>query len=376
MSHSLTATHAAPARLSDNLRRQLLLDAPVRPESSVAQLLSRAIQMRASDLHLHSDVPVFMRVDGVLRSLGDVALKADRIGSAIRELTGEARWGDLLEKGEIEFVCTLQDTRFRTTVLQQQRGVDAVFRLIPKSPPTLAQLGLPSILESLTEYRAGLVLCTGPVSCGKTTTLSALLNIVIQSRREHVLTLESPIEFLFESQMARVNQRQIGRDSESYAAALRGALREDPDVIAVAELHDQETMHLAMTAAETGHLVFGTLHTESAVRTISRMVNAFPADEQAHVRTMLSESLRAVVSQRLIRRTDGPGRVAAVEVLILTSAVANLIRDGKTHQIPSAMQVGRSLGMQTLDDSINQLIKAGVITRESADEAGLSLNFE
>ena len=309
-----------------------------------------------------------VRMDGALKVMDrDVPLKPDRVSAALEGLVGAERWAEVKKFGELDFVCSVEGLgRFRTNVCRHQDGPGAVFRLIPPEPPQLETLGLPATVASLTAFRTGMVLCTGPVGCGKSTTLAGMLNAIASERAEHILTLEDPIEFVYESQVARVNQRQIRRDSETFESALRAALREDPDVIAVTELRDRETISLALTAAETGHFVLGTLHTESAIQTVGRLINAFPAAEQAQARVMLCESLRAIVSQRLVPKKHGAGRVPAVEILMVTAAVSNLIRDGKTFQIPSAMQVGRNVGMQTMKESLESLIQQDLITRETA----------
>ncbi len=326
------------------------------------------MSVNASDLHLHSSAPVIIRRDGELTSLkNDEVLQASRIGPVFQALMGAQRWAKLQDIGHIDFVCSLEGCgRFRTNVCRQQRGIDAVFRLIPLTPPSLPSLNLPQLVGSLIDYRTGLVLCTGPAGCGKSTTLAALVSSIANTRREHILTLEDPIEFIHSSRLARVNQRQIGRHSRSFAAALRAAMREDPDVISVAELRDRETIALALTASETGHLVLGTLHTESSIQTIDRIINAFPASEQPQIRVMVSESLRAVVSQQLLKRASGKGRVPAVEILLVTPAVSNLIREGKTFQLPSVMQVSRSLGMQTMDDALRTLVNEGHVEQAVA----------
>jgi twitching motility protein PilT len=249
---------------------------------------------------------------------------------------------------------------------RQQRGVDAVLRFISPEPPTLEQLGLPSSLARFTTYPQGLVLVTGPTGCGKTSTLAALVNLINEERREHILTIEDPVEYIHPSKRCLVNQRSVHRHTASFARALRAALREDPDVVVIGELRDLETISLALTAAETGHLVLATLHTDNAIRTINRIVGSFSSDQQSQIRSMISESLRAVVSQRLIPRADGKGRVAAIEVLVVTKAVANLIRENKTFQIHSVLQTGAAQGMSLLDASIRQHVQSGAISREEA----------
>jgi twitching motility protein PilT len=256
--------------------------------------------------------------------------------------------------------------RFRANIYCQQRGFDAVLRTIPNEPPSLEQLGLPADLAKYTQYHQGMVLITGPAGCGKSATMAALVNLINEERQEHILCVEDPIEYVHPSKQCLVNQRHAGRDTQSFARALRGALREDPDVIVIGELRDLETISLAMTAAETGHFVLATLHTNNSVRTINRMIGAFPSNQQGQIRTMLSESLRAVISQRLVPKADESGRVAALEVLVINKAIANLIRDEKTVQIRSSIQTGASQGMYLLEQSLNQLLSSGQIDRETA----------
>ncbi|MFQ5418579.1 MAG: type IV pilus twitching motility protein PilT, partial [Myxococcota bacterium] len=272
-----------------------------------------------------------------------------------------------LERGEIDFCYTLDGVgRFRASAYRQQRGSDAVFRSNPPEPPTLADLGLPSELARFTNYHQGLVLVTGPAGCGKSSTLAALVDLINEERKEHILTIEDPIEFVHANKRCMVNQRSVHQHTDSFARALRAALREDPDVIVIGELRDLETISLALTAAETGHLVLATLHTSTSIRTVNRLIGAFPSDQQSQVRTMLSESLRAVISQRLLPRSDGSGRVPALETLINTRATANLIRESKTFQIHSILQTGASQGMGLLDQSIARLVESGAVGRQDA----------
>jgi twitching motility protein PilT len=349
--------------------------ADVRPTGSSAtgaqtylgQALAMAVQHGASDLHAHSGAPLMVRVDGTLHPLGDSALASEAAEKVIAEVMTDDQWGVLRERGEVDFAYELRGLgRFRVNVYRQQRGLDVVFRIVPPQPPTLQQLGLPETLARLVDYRTGMVLCTGPAGCGKSTTLAALLNLLVQSRPDHILTVEDPIEYVFPPGAALVNQRQVRDHTSSFSRALRAALREDPDIIAITELRDRETMSLAISAAETGHLVLGTLHTGNAGQTINRIVNAFPADEQEQIRAMLAESLRAVVSQRLVPMATGRGRAPAIEMLMVNTAVANIIRDDKTHQLPSVMQTGRAAGMRTLDDSLAELVQSGTVDKEQA----------
>jgi twitching motility protein PilT len=346
-----------------------------RPSSGVAtadsylgKALALAQRQAASDLHVHSGAPMLMRVDGQIRPLsGTSVLSAEAAEKVIAEITTDAQWTVLSKKGEVDFAYEIPGLgRYRVNVYRQQRGLDAVFRLIALRPPTLEELGLPARLSRLMDFRTGMVLCTGPAGCGKSTTLAALLSTLTQSRQEHVLTIEDPVEYVYPQARALVNQRQVRDHTSSFSRALRAALHEDPDVIAITDLRDRETIGLAISAAETGHLVLGSLHTGNAAQTINRIVSSFAADEQEQVRAMLAESLRAVISQRLVPTASGKGRVPAVELLMVNTAVSNLIREDKTHQLPSVMQTGKAAGMLTLDDSLDELVRAGTVSSETA----------
>jgi twitching motility protein PilT len=330
-------------------------------------LLSDAVSKGASDVHIHSGAPTLRRVFGVLQASSDAPVDANRAERLVMSaLTPEQR-DQFAERGEIDFCYTLNGVgRFRANAYRQQRGVDGVFRHIPQKPPSLEDLGLPTSLAKFTNYHQGMVLVTGPTGCGKSSTLAALVNLINEERKEHILTIEDPIEYLHQSKCCVVNQRSVHSHTETFARALRAALREDPDVIVIGELRDLETISLALSAAETGHLVLATLHTNNAIRTLNRLIGAFPADQQGQIRMMISESLRAVISQRLIPRADGKGRVAAVEKLVNTRAVGNLIRENKTFQLHSILQTGASQGMGLLDHAIKEHLDAGTITREEA----------
>jgi len=329
-------------------------------------LLRAAVERGSSDLHLHAGAPPRVRVAGRLEPAGD-ALDAGRIERMLVSVLDAGQRERLASHGELDVCHTVEGLgRFRANLYRQQRGLDGVFRFIPAAPPTLAELSLPMSLARLTNYHQGLVLVTGPTGCGKSSTLAALVNLVNEERREHILTIEDPIEYVHASKRCLVNQRSVGRHTGSFARALRAALREDPDVIVIGELRDLETVSLALSAAETGHFVLATLHTDNAIRTVNRLVGSFPADQQDQVRAMLSESLRAVVSQRLLPRADGNGRVPACETLLVTRAVGNLIRENKTFQIHSILQTGASQGMALLDNSIRELVNKGVVSPEEA----------
>jgi twitching motility protein PilT len=330
-------------------------------------VLALAVERGASDIHIHSGAPIGVRLVGSLVDLDPQPLAPAVAARMIEEVLDNDQRAALARHGQIDLAYTLPGrARFRANVFRQQRGLDAVFRSIPSQPPTLASLGLPESLARLADYHQGMVLITGPSGCGKSATMAALINIINHTRTEHIVTVEDPIEYIHPSRRGIVNQRQVGPHTASFARALRAALREDPDVIAIGELRDLETISLAITAAETGHLVLGTLHTNNSVRTINRMLGVFPPSQQSQMRTMISESLRAVVSQRLVARADGTGRVPALEVLVVTKAVANLIRESKTFQIRSILQTGAGHGMIQLDASLADLVRSGVVTRDEA----------
>ena len=330
-------------------------------------LLALAVERGASDIHIHSGAPIGVRLVGRLMDLDPQPLAPAVAARMIEEVLDDGQRAALARHGQIDFAYTLPGrARFRANAYRQQRGLDAVFRSIPSQPPTLVSLGLPESLARLADYNQGMVLITGPSGCGKSATMAALISIINHSRTEHIVTVEDPIEYIHPSRRGIVNQRQVGPHTASFARALRAALREDPDVIAIGELRDLETISLAITAAETGHLVLGTLHTNNSVRTINRMLGVFPPNQQGQMRAMISESLRAVVSQRLVARADGSGRVPALEVLIVTKAVANLIRESKTFQIRSILQTGAGHGMIQLDASLADLVRSGVVTRDEA----------
>jgi twitching motility protein PilT len=332
-------------------------------------LLTIAVGQRVSDLHLHCGAPIKLRRNGELFDMepDSGSLTPDLSDSLVREILTPEQQRALDEHGQIDFAYTISGVgRFRANAYRQQRGLDAVFRAIPPNPPTLEDLGLPSALARFANFHQGMVLLTGPAGCGKSSTLAAMVNIINRERQDHIITIEDPIEYIHRSQKCVVNQRQVLRHTNSFARALRAALREDPDIIAIGELRDLETISLALTAAETGHLVLATLHTNNAIRTINRILGVFPPSQQEQIRTMVSESLRAVISQRLVVKADGSGRVPALEVLVCNKAVGNLIRDNKTFQIKSVLQTGSAHGMCLLDASLADLVKNKVITREEA----------
>ena len=361
---------AAPVEFDDDDRASLNLSIADPSQADLDQLhnvLRDAFSKGASDIHLHSGAPTQVRINGALQEVNGSKLDAAATERMVSAGLTSAQREELCRFGELDMCYDVEGVgRFRTNIYRQQRGFDAVYRAIPADPPTLNQLGLPSALAKHTNYHQGMVLITGPAGCGKSSTMAALVNLINEERDEHILTIEDPIEYVHPSKRCLVNQRHAGRHTSSFARALRAALREDPDVIVIGELRDLETISLAMTAAETGHFVLATLHTSSAVRTISRMIGAFPSNQQGQVRTMLSESLRCVISQRLVVAADGSGRVPALEMLVINKAIGNLIRDEKTIQIRSAIQTGGAHGMYLLEQSLSELVRSGQIAREEA----------
>ena len=316
----------------------------------------------ASDLHLSSGAQPVLRINGRIERIKYKILQNEDIKSLLYEIAPEHCIKAFEETGDLDFAYASPGIgRFRANYFRQERGTAASFRAIPETVPSLADLGLPDILAELAMRPKGLVLVTGPTGSGKSTTLAAMIRHALEARRDHVITVEDPIEFIHASAGCLINQREVGRDTKSFSAALRGALREDPDIILVGEMRDLETIELALEAAETGHLVLSTLHTVSAAKTVDRIIDVFPGDRQAQIRSALSESLIAIISQVLFRRTDAPGRLLAQEILLATTAVRNLIRENKVFQIFSVMETGRKLGMRTLDDAMLDLLAAGRI---------------
>ncbi len=320
-----------------------------------------------SDLHLASGSVPLLRIFGDLAKVDAPVVVTEEMMAVLREMVPMERVQQFEQTGDIDFAYEIPGlARYRANFFRQNRGVSAVFREIPQRVNTVEELGLPLMLRELALLPKGLVLVTGPTGSGKSTTLAALVDYANSNRRDHIITIEDPIEFVHRSKNCLVNQREIGRDSRTFGTALRAALREDPDIILVGEMRDLETISLALEAAETGHLVFATLHTLSASKTIDRIIEVFPAEEQAQVRTSLSESIQAIVAQTLFKRADKQGRVPALEILFGIPSVRNMIRENKTFQLPNVLQTNRNLGMQTMDDDIERLLTSRIIAPESA----------
>ncbi|MEW5746739.1 MAG: type IV pilus twitching motility protein PilT [Nitrospirota bacterium] len=321
----------------------------------------------ASDLHMVSGSQPILRIRGEMERIDYNPLDNDDLKAMLYEIAPEDKIKTFEETGDVDFGYEIPGlARYRANFFMQKYGVGAVFREIPSEILTTEQLGLPPVCKKFAMLQKGLVLVTGPTGSGKSTTLAAIIDYANKMRKDHIITVEDPIEFVHKSQGCIVNHRELGTHTKSFSAALRGALREDPDIILVGEMRDLETIQLALEAASTGHLVFGTLHTTSAPKTVDRVVDVFPANQQAQIRTTLSESLKGVIAQNLFKRIDKKGRCAALEILVVTYAVSNLIRESKTHQLPSAMQTGKKFGMQTLDDAIMELLQKKRISPEDA----------
>ena len=321
----------------------------------------------ASDLHLVSGSQPILRVHGEMERVKFKPFNNDELKAMLYEIAPENKIKIFEETGDIDFAYEIPGlARYRANYFQQKWGVGAVFREIPSTILTAEQLGLPKVVTKLSMLHKGMVLVTGPTGSGKSTTLAAMMDYVNKNKKSHIITVEDPVEFVHKSQGCIVNHREVGVHTKGFKSALRGALREDPDIILVGEMRDLETIELALEAASTGHLVFGTLHTQSAAKTIDRVIDVFPAHQQSQIRTTLSESLKGVVAQNLFKRIDKKGRMAVLEILVVTPAVSNLIREGKTFQIPSAIQTGKKYGMQSLDDAILEALEAKKISPEDA----------
>lgn len=343
---------------------------------SLIELLKQSKSLNASDVHLTIGSPPVMRIDGKIQKVGDTVLSSNDIKKLVNEaLTGE-NMNELMEKGEIDTSLSVTNlSRFRVNAYRQRGSYSMVLRTIPHTIPTIEGLGLPEVLHSLSVKKRGLILVTGPTGSGKSTTLASMINKINNERNCHILTLEDPIEYLHKHNKSIVNQREIGLDTKSFSNALRAALRQDPDVILVGEMRDIDTTSIAVTAAETGHLVLSTMHTVGAAKTIDRIIDAFPPHQQQQIRIQLSTVLEAVISQQLLPKADGSGRVAAHEIMIVTSAIKNMIREGKNHQIQTSIQTGSKYGMVTMDNSLLNLYQSGKITKETLLDYSMDANY-
>ena len=331
--------------------------------SEMQRLLQHTVTSNGSDLHISAGSPIMIRVHGQMQKLDEKPVSADIAQNLISQILNPQQVAVLKEEQEVDFAISVPDyARFRVNVFQQRLGLAGVFRVIPEKIPSIEELGLPSVVGDLVNLEYGLILVTGPTGMGKSTTLAAMIDRINSTKKGHIITIEDPIEFVHKSKTCIVNQREVGMHTRSFSSALRGALREDPDIILVGEMRDLETISLAVEAAATGHLVFATLHTTSAAKTVDRMIEVFPAEQQAQIRSTLADGIRAVVAQNLLKRIDIPGRIVCPEILIATHAVRALVRENKTYQIPTAIQTGKKYGMQSLDDSIMAQLKANRVS--------------
>ena len=341
----------------------------------ITQLLAFGVEQGASDCHLSSGEPPMLRVHGDLKKLDHPTLSREEVHTMVYDIMNDANRKHFEEFHEVDFSFELGDVaRFRVNVFMKLNGEAAVFRTIPTMILTLDQLGMPAVMKEMCGKEKGLILVTGPTGSGKSTTLAAMIDFINNDFEGHILTIEDPIEFVHQSKKCLINQRELGPHTLSFANALRAALREDPDVILVGEMRDLETIQLALTAAETGHLVFATIHTSSAPDTVNRIIDVFPPGQQAQIRTQFAESIEAVITQTLLKKKDG-GRVAAVEIMTGTTAVRNLIREGKIHQLPGTMQVSQKDGMQTMDMALTDLALRGIVTKEEAQSRSMTPNL-
>jgi twitching motility protein PilT len=341
----------------------------------IQEVLIKAKEKGASDVHLNIGIPPMFRINGKMTKSEFPELTSDNAHELIYSIISDKQKEEFQEHKQVDLSYEIEDvSRFRINIFKHRLGEAAVIRLIPTEILSVEELGLPDVITTLTEKEKGIVLVTGPTGSGKSTTLAALINIINTRRYEHIISIEDPIEFIHQHKNCVISQREIGEHADTFASALRVALREDPDVILVGEMRDLETISMALRAAETGHLVFSTLHTNSAADTIERIINAFPAHQQAQARLQLAGSIEAVIAQTLIPTVDEQGRVAAMELMLANPAIRNLIRDEKIHQIPSTIQISRKIGMQSLDQSLKDLLMQGKITREAAIRKAINKN--
>ncbi len=331
------------------------------------ELVKNSVEQNASDIHISVGVPVIFRIDGKLVKIGEEVLKPNETEVIVRSILNDRQMNELIEKGELDTTFSSPGIgRFRINIYKQRGSYCLAIRIITPTIPSMEELGIPSAVNDLSRLPRGLILVTGPTGSGKSTTLASMIDLINRERNCHILTLEDPIEYLHKHNKSIVNQREIGHDSLSFGNALRSALRQDPDVILVGEMRDLETISIALTAAETGHLVLSTLHTLGAAKTIDRVIDVFPPYQQQQIRIQFSSVVQGIVSQQLLPKSDGKGRVAAFEVMIATSAIRNMIREEKSHQIDTAIQTGAKYGMQTMDNSLLSLYKKGLISGETA----------
>jgi twitching motility protein PilT len=343
------------------------------PHPDLLLALSIVLAEGASDLHISGGAPPGIRIDGTLRPIvGWDRWSPEKVADALGSILSPQQRVEFDQELELDFAYSIDGTRFRVNFYQQRNTVGGAFRLIPSEIKSLTELGIPESVARFAHLPRGLVLVTGPTGSGKSTTLAALVDLVNQTRADHIVTVEDPIEFIHEAKKSMISQREVGQDTHSFASALKHVLRQDPDVILIGELRDLETISVALTAAETGHLVFSTLHTQDTAQTIDRIIDVFPPHQQAQVRAQLAATLRGVLCQTLVRKVGG-GRVVATEILVTTAAIANLVRENKTHQIASALQSGRALGMHTMDQHLAELVNAGLITRQAAEEKAMDV---
>lgn len=343
---------------------------------NIGTLLETAANLDASDLHISPGIPPTVRLSGELKSLCDEKVTPDMSREFAKEIMNSEQWQSFVDKGEFDFAISVPGKyRYRVNVYMQRQSVAIALRLIKSSPPNINELGLPPIVSTMCSYNRGLILVTGPTGSGKSTTLASMIDLINNTSKKHIITLEDPIEYLHRHKKCIVNQREIGADSDNFQVALRAALRQDPDIILVGEMRDLETISIAITAAETGHLVMSSLHTTGAAKTIDRIIDVFPPFQQQQIRMQLSMTLVGIVSQQLIACTDGKSRVVAVETLMATSAIRNLIRENKVHQIASAMQSSTGSGMQLMDNALANLFRSGRISRESAVSYCVDKNY-
>lgn len=346
------------------------------PDPELIAALEEVVAQGASDLHMTVNAPPMLRVNGSLQPAGSTQpWSREKVVAALFSILSPSQKETFERELELDFAYTISgDARFRVNMYQQRGSMGGAFRIIPTELKQLKALGVPETVGNFAQLARGLVLVTGPTGSGKSTTLAALIDLVNSTRADHIVTVEDPIEFLHQHKKSIVNQREVGADTHSFAAALKHVLRQDPDVILIGELRDLETISVALTAAETGHLVFATLHTQDAPQTIDRVIDVFPPHQQGQVRAQLAATLQGVICQSLVKRADGKGRAVATEVLVTTSAISNLIREGKTYQIVSMMQAGRAQGMHTMDQHLAELVKAGTVTYEAAIEKAHDLD--